>query len=101
VSVTDTGIGLTKEEIEKAFMPFGQVNTALNRSGSGTGLGLTLVSSLVKLHGGELDLVSQKGIGTTATLVFPAKRVSINKKIIEKELSKQSAQTSTSKVFQD
>ena len=42
-------------------------------------MGLTLVRSLVELHGGELDIVSQKGIGTTATLVFPAKRVA-NKK---------------------
>jgi signal transduction histidine kinase len=38
-------------------------------------LGLTLVTSLMRLHGGHLELVSQKGIGTTATLVFPRKRV--------------------------
>ncbi len=75
VSVTDTGVGLSEDEITKALAPFGQVNTDLNRSDSGTGLGLTIVSSLIKLHGGELDLFSQKGIGTTATLVFPAKRV--------------------------
>ncbi len=75
LSVTDTGVGLTEDEITKALAPFGQVNTELNRSDSGTGLGLTIVSSLIKLHGGELDLFSQKGIGTTATLIFPAKRV--------------------------
>ena len=75
LSITDTGIGLTDEEIEKALSPFGQVNSAHNRHGSGTGLGLTLVQSLIGLHGGALELFSQKGIGTTATLIFPHKRV--------------------------
>lgn len=75
LSVTDTGIGLDDDEIEKALSPFGQVETALSRATSGTGLGLTLVTSLMRLHGGHLELVSQKGIGTTATLVFPRKRV--------------------------
>ncbi len=76
VSVTDTGIGLTDEEIEKALSPFGQVDTALNKAESGTGLGLTLVQSLMSLHGGTFELFSQKGIGTTASLIFPPKRVS-------------------------
>ena len=75
LSVTDTGVGLDDDEIEKALSPFGQVETSLSRSTSGAGLGLTLVTSLMKLHGGHLELVSQKGIGTTATLVFPKKRV--------------------------
>jgi PAS domain S-box-containing protein len=76
ISVTDTGIGLTDEEIEKALSPFGQVNASLSKNESGTGLGLTLVQSLMSLHGGSFELFSQKGIGTTATLIFPAKRVS-------------------------
>ncbi len=75
VSVTDTGIGLDESEIEKALSPFGQVDTSLNRAGSGAGLGLTLVDSLIRLHGGRLELFSQKGIGTTATVIFPARRV--------------------------
>jgi PAS domain S-box-containing protein len=75
LSVTDTGMGMNDEELEKALSPFGQVDTDLNRSKSGTGLGLTLVKSLIELHGGALEMVSQKGIGTTATLIFPAKRV--------------------------
>jgi PAS domain S-box-containing protein len=76
VSVTDTGIGLSDEEIEKALSPFGQVDSGLSRNESGTGLGLTLVQSLMALHGGSFELFSQKGIGTTATLVFPPRRVS-------------------------
>ena len=75
LSVTDTGKGLDEAEVEKALSPFGQLDTEHSRGNSGTGLGLTLVKSLVELHGGELEMVSQKGIGTTATLIFPAKRV--------------------------
>lgn len=77
VSVTDTGIGLTDDEIEKALSPFGQVDTSLDKNESGTGLGLTLVQSLMDLHGGTFELFSQKGVGTTATLIFPAKRVTM------------------------
>ncbi len=76
LSITDTGIGLTDEEVEIALSPFGQVNASLSKAEAGTGLGLTLVKALMDLHGGTFELFSQKSIGTTATLVFPAKRVS-------------------------
>jgi|AVFP01.1.fsa_nt_gi PAS domain S-box-containing protein len=75
LSVTDTGIGMDPEEAQKALTPFGQVESALNREGSGTGLGLTLVQALARLHGAEIAIVSQKGIGTTVTLTFPPERV--------------------------
>lgn len=75
ISVTDTGKGLDESELEKAISAFGQLETDHSRSKSGTGLGLTLVKSLLELHGGDLELVSQKGIGTTATLIFPEERV--------------------------
>lgn len=75
LSITDTGIGLDEQEIEKALSPFGQLHNDLNRENSGTGLGLTLSKSLTELHGGELELFSQKGIGTTVTVIFPAGRV--------------------------
>ncbi|HOO81767.1 MAG TPA: PAS domain-containing sensor histidine kinase [Alphaproteobacteria bacterium] len=75
ISITDTGVGLDEYEIKKALSPFGQVDNDLSRSGSGTGLGLTLVGALVGLHGGSFDLFSKKGIGTTATVILPAERV--------------------------
>lgn len=43
LAVTDTGIGLDPQEIEKALSPFGQIDNNVNRSNKGTGLGLTLV----------------------------------------------------------
>ncbi len=85
LSVTDTGLGLSEDEIKKALSPFGQINSEHNRSKSGTGLGLTLVDALIGLHGGSLELISQKGIGTTATLIFPVRRVN------QKDVSKVSA----------
>lgn len=75
LSVTDTGVGLDDEEIERAMSPFGVLDGRLNKATSGIGLGLSLVQALMKLHGGRLEIFSQKGIGTTVTLVFPAERV--------------------------
>ncbi len=79
ISVTDTGVGLDEAEIEKALSPFGQVDNALSRGNAGTGLGLTLVDALVKMHDGKLELFSKKGIGTTVTVIFPADRVAMKK----------------------
>ena len=74
LSITDTGAGMESADIEKALSAFGQIETAHSRSGSGAGLGLTLVNALVKLHGGTMEIFSQKGIGTTVTVQLPAKR---------------------------
>ncbi|PCI01112.1 MAG: PAS domain-containing sensor histidine kinase [Alphaproteobacteria bacterium] len=87
VSITDTGVGIDETDIPKALSPFGQLDNALSRTNSGTGLGLTLVDSLVRLHGGRLELLSQKGIGTTVTLVVPEKRVAVKKKKSDKAQS--------------
>jgi PAS domain S-box-containing protein len=75
ISVSDTGIGLDHDDIEKALSPFGQLDNNINRANKGTGLGLTLVDMLIRLHGGRLDIFSQKGLGSTMTLVFPPERV--------------------------
>ncbi|WP_434616896.1 ATP-binding protein [Azospirillum sp. B2RO_4] len=75
LSVRDTGIGMTGEELGKALEPWGQVDSALARSQIGTGLGLPLTKRLIELHGGRLDVVSRRDEGTTMSLVFPAKRV--------------------------
>jgi len=75
VSVADSGIGIAAEDIEKAMMPFGQVDGRLNRKYEGTGLGLPLAKSLTELHDGRLTLKSAVGKGTTVTLDFPPARV--------------------------
>jgi signal transduction histidine kinase len=74
VSVIDTGIGIAPEDMEKAMMPFGQVDGRLNRKYEGTGLGLPLAKSLTELHDGRFTVRSAIGKGTTVTLDFPAMR---------------------------
>lgn len=101
LSMTDTGIGMTEEEIQSAVSPFSKLEqNKAGWNGTGTGLGLTLVDSLIKLHGGSLEILSRKGVGTTATLVFPAKRVTsarINKAEIEAALPPQKPSENTLK----
>jgi len=73
--VIDTGIGIAPENIPKALSQFGQVEGSLSRNYEGIGLGLPLVKALTELHGGSFDLKSQLGVGTTATIRFPAARI--------------------------
>jgi PAS domain S-box-containing protein len=74
LSITDTGIGIAQHDIEKVLTPFGQVDSAFSRRHEGTGLGLPLVKAMIELHQGTLTLHSEIGVGTTATLAFPADR---------------------------
>jgi len=75
LSLTDTGVGMTDVEVEKALSPFGQLDNALDRSSSGAGLGLPLSKAIMNVHDGRIEILSEKSIGTTVTLVFPATRV--------------------------
>ncbi len=72
VTVSDTGIGMSAQEIAKALEPFGQIDSALSRQFRGTGLGLPLTKSLIELHGGTMTIDSTPGQGTNVTLSFPA-----------------------------
>ena len=72
--ISDTGIGMTTEDIDKAITMFGQVDGDLNRNFEGTGLNLPLVKSQIEAHGGELIIASSPGIGTITTARFPPDR---------------------------
>ncbi len=74
-AVRDNGIGIDEPDFERVLTPFGQVESALTRNHQGTGLGLPLAKSFVELHGGELELSSTVGKGTTVRLRFPADRI--------------------------
>ena len=69
--VSDTGIGMTDQEIVLALQPFTQIDNSLSRRFEGTGLGLPLTKALVELHSGELKLQSERGVGTTASITLP------------------------------
>jgi signal transduction histidine kinase len=71
IEVADSGIGMNAQGIKKALEPFGQVDSPINRSQGGTGLGLPVVKHLAELHGGSLNLTSAPGSGTCATIRLP------------------------------
>ena len=75
-TVTDQGIGMNPQELEKALLPFGQVDSSIARKFEGTGLGLPLTMELVRLHGGTFKIKSETGEGTTIKVIFPPHRVS-------------------------
>ena len=75
VSVTDTGIGIPEDELERVFQPFSQIDGSLSRRYQGAGLGLFTARAVVTAHGGTLLLTSQRGAGTTARIVLPRTRL--------------------------
>jgi len=75
IDVSDTGIGMSRSEIEIATQRFGQVESSMSRRFHGTGLGLPLAIGLLELHDGRLEIESEKGRGTTVSVRFPAQRL--------------------------
>lgn len=74
VEVSDTGIGMAKEDIPTAMTRFGQVEHDLSRKYGGVGIGLPLAYALMQQHGGSMKIDSQPGTGTTVSIVFPPSR---------------------------
>ena len=75
ISIKDTGIGIPHEHLERVLSPFEQVADHLTKENEGTGLGLPIARALIELHGGNLTLSSDLGIGTTVALRLPPERI--------------------------
>jgi signal transduction histidine kinase len=73
--VTDTGIGMTNEQLEQIFKPFTQADASTTRKYGGTGLGLTISQRLCQILGGEISVESQNGRGSTFTVRLPERVV--------------------------
>ena len=73
IRVSDTGIGISEEDIKRLAQPFEQIDSQHSRKHEGTGLGLALSKSLVELHGGNFTIESTIGQGTTVIFTLPNK----------------------------
>lgn len=89
VSVKDNGIGIAKEELDIIFNRFMQVDNIFTRKVEGSGIGLSIVKSLVEMHQGKIDVVSKLGKGSKFTFMLPIKKIEEqdNKKATKANLS--------------
>jgi two-component system cell cycle sensor histidine kinase PleC len=74
ISVQDTGIGISKEDMARLAQPFEQVESQHSKTTQGTGLGLALTKALIELHEGALEMDSAPGEGTTVSVSLPIRR---------------------------
>lgn len=72
IHVADTGEGIDRKEMQRVFERFYRVDRSRTREVGGTGLGLAIVKHLARLHGGEVSVESETGIGTTFSIDLPA-----------------------------
>ncbi|MEJ7644643.1 MAG: ATP-binding protein [Chryseolinea sp.] len=71
LKIEDTGVGIPENELPKMFQRFHRVQNVVARTYEGTGIGLSLVSELVKLHGGEITVLSKEAKGSVFTVSIP------------------------------
>ena len=81
--VKDSGIGMTKDQVDKVFKPFTQADEKTTRKFGGTGLGLTITKMFTEMMGGRIELESKVGTGTTFIVTLP--RIVEDKKVKEKK----------------
>jgi len=74
MTVSDTGIGIPADKLDKVLEPFEQIENSFTRTRAGTGLGLPLVKAIVEIHGGTLQIDSELGVGTRVCVTLPPER---------------------------
>ena len=98
IAVKDTGVGIPKEKFDDLFIPFTQLGSKKRQTYGGAGLGLSICKTLVNLHGGEIWVESQEGVGSTFKFTLPAadgpaERSNISYSLIDRLQSKSEEQT--------
>ncbi|MFA0520223.1 sensor histidine kinase, partial [Vibrio sp. 10N.222.55.E8] len=82
LSITDTGCGMSDQQIARAFQPFAQGDRSISRRYGGTGLGITVVQRLVNMMDGELKIESKLGLGTKVSVTLPIKGTATPLKVV-------------------
>ncbi|MDM8561389.1 response regulator [Candidatus Parabeggiatoa sp. HSG14] len=77
ISVSDTGVGIPVDKVDTVFTPFEQGDGSIAREYGGTGLGLSITKQLIELHGGEIQIQSIQGKGTTVSFTLPLSKTLI------------------------
>jgi two-component system cell cycle sensor histidine kinase PleC len=75
IEVSDTGAGMSQDEIQKAFSPYGRIRAKITGSNRGSGFGLSISRSFMELHGGDMEIASSVGLGTRVSLLLPESRI--------------------------
>ncbi len=96
IIVSDSGIGIDQENLDRIFERFYQVDDNDNRSYQGTGIGLSLTRELVELHSGEISVKSQKGMGARFEILLPVgkeylQEAPVYKQVVSKSIADSSA----------
>ncbi|CEH33909.1 Two-component sensor histidine kinase [Romboutsia lituseburensis] len=84
ISVKDSGIGIPKDKLDEVFLLFKQVNNRMTKKSEGSGIGLSIVKSLVDLHGGSISVYSEQGQGSEFIVNIPIIVCECKKQKIEK-----------------
>jgi len=75
IKIIDTGYGIPEKDLSSILEPFNQLRRPAGLQQEGTGLGLSLVKSMIEMHGGTISIESRVGDGTTVTISLPAERI--------------------------
>ncbi|MDR2571628.1 MAG: response regulator, partial [Oscillospiraceae bacterium] len=94
ISISDTGQGMTADQVETLFEDYSRFNLDANRSTEGTGLGMSITKSLIELMNGEIFVQSEAGKGSTFTIHIPQGR--IGEEVLSSEMIKSLRQFRTS-----
>lgn len=87
ITVEDTGIGIKKEKLNMIFEQFRQVDESFTRNNEGSGIGLSIVKSIVELHDGDILVESEFGEGTKFTISLPIKTVEDEDELEDQEIN--------------